>query len=65
MSKVSKKALPPFVQQLKAQTGIIDAIVDMFESECEHPHCIAMRKFFEQFPGAPEVPSLGKGPQKR
>jgi len=55
-----KKLLPPFVKGLKDQLSIINSIVDMFESECDHPHCVAMRAFFEQFPGAQELKPLGK-----
>lgn len=55
-----KKPLPPFVSGLKDQVEIINSIVDMFESECDHPHCVAMRKFFEKFPGTEELIKGGR-----
>lgn len=56
-----KKPLPPFVTGLKDQVEIINNIVDMFESECDHPHCVAMRKFLEKFPVPEEAKSIGRG----
>ena len=59
MSK--KRELPPFVAGLRDQIDIINSIVDMFENECDHPHCVAMRKFFERFPVSEELKPIGRG----
>jgi len=61
MSKRKKRSieLPPFLAGVRTQLKVFEAIIDIYESECNHPHCIAIRQFFELLP-APPGPVVGR-----